>query len=181
MKGFLKTGIKKNERKVSKGQKVGRTEEKSSRNNCLKELNIKIIQQNYAWFQGKRGTPDTNSVTSFYYDNTNHESEPIWHTIPATPQQDFSNFPMTPRFISSMTLSSNFDYCSKKSSKNDVSNKTEDQYTRRCSLSEVFFRKLLMLHGSQTHLCIYRSRSQEEFKVFCIYASYFQENTYTGM
>ena len=30
--------------------------------------------------------------------------------IPATPRQDFLNFPMTPKFISPMTSSSNFDH-----------------------------------------------------------------------
>lgn len=52
----------------------------------------------------------------------------------------------------------------------------EDAVSQNYSL-----KKLLMLHWSQTHLCIYRSRSPEEFKMFCIYASNFQESIYTGM
>ena len=87
----------------------------------------------------KHGTPDTNFVKSIYHDVTfSSFSTPI----PATPRQDFPNFPMIPKHIYPMTPISNFDYSggsannngNNLSSENDFSGKADDHAEKTITL-----------------------------------------------
>ena len=137
MKDFLENRHnKKIERKLSKEQKVATSEEQKFQEKLLESMEHQDKTFNETLYSLQRNMAHlTQTVSQTFVMMPQAMNQGSFSTpTPATPRQDFPSFSITPRFISPVTPSSNFDYYggltnnneNNSSSKNDLSGKTDD-------------------------------------------------------